>query len=55
MMWKKAIAEGMGTLFLVLIGAGAVVFGDGMLSIALAFGLSSLLWLIVSEPFRGLI
>ena len=39
MMWKKAIAEGMGTLFLVLIGTGAVVFGDGMLSIALAFGL----------------
>src|SRR5699024_10636783 len=39
MMWKKAIAEGMGTLFLVLFGTGAVVFGDGMLSIALAFGL----------------
>ena len=39
MMWKKAIAEGMGTLFLVLIGTGAVVFSDSMLSIALAFGL----------------
>ena len=38
-MWKKAIAEVMGTLFLVLIGTGAVVFGDSMLSIALAFGL----------------
>lgn len=38
-MWNKAIAEAMGTLFLVLIGTGAVVFGESMLSIALAFGL----------------
>ena len=37
-MWKKAIAEVIGTLFLVLIGTGTVVFGDSMLSIALAFG-----------------
>lgn len=39
MMWKKAIAELIGTLFLVLIGTGAAVFGDGMVSTALAFGL----------------
>lgn len=39
MMWKKAIAKVIGTLFLVLIGTGAVVFGDSMLSIALTFGL----------------
>lgn len=38
-MWNKAIVEAMGTLFLVLIGTGAVVFGESMLSIALAFGL----------------
>jgi aquaporin Z len=38
-MWNKAIAEAMGILFLVLIGTGAVVFGESMLSIALAFGL----------------
>lgn len=38
-MWKKAISEAMGTLFLVLIGTGAVVYGEGMVSTALAFGL----------------
>lgn len=38
-MWKKAIAEILGTLFLVLIGTGAAVFGESMLSVALAFGL----------------
>ena len=37
-MWKKAMAEVIGTLFLVLIGTGAVVFGDSLLSVALAFG-----------------
>lgn len=39
MMWKKAIAEAIGTLFLVLIGTGAVVFGESMIQVALAFGL----------------
>lgn len=37
-MWKKAVAEFMGTLFLVLIGTGAVVFEVGMVGVALAFG-----------------
>ena len=55
MMWKKAIAEGMGTLFLVLIGTGAVVFGEGMLSIALASGLIVIAMAYSIGPFRGLI
>ncbi len=36
---EKSNRRSIGTLFLVLIGTGAVVFGDSMLSIALAFGL----------------
>lgn len=42
-MLKKAIAEGIGTFTLVLVGTGAIVLGDGvtgLLSVALAFGLA---------------
>lgn len=42
-MLKKAIAEGIGTFALVLVGTGAIVLGDGvsgLLSVALAFGLT---------------
>lgn len=42
-MFKNAIAEGIGTFALVLIGTGAIVLGDGvtgLLSVALAFGLT---------------
>lgn len=37
-MVKKALAEAVGTLFLVLIGTGAVVFGESMVHVALTFG-----------------
>lgn len=37
-MRKKAIAEGIGTLFLVFIGTGAMVFTDRVLSISLDLG-----------------
>lgn len=39
-MWKNAIAEAIGTLFLVLIGTSAAIFGDSLLVTALGFGLT---------------
>lgn len=55
MMCKNALAEGIGTFWLVLAGCGAIAFGGdiGTLGIALAFGLSILTMGYVIGPISG--
>jgi aquaporin Z len=59
-MWKKMLAEGLGTLWLVLGGCGSAVIalgfpdiGIGLLGVALAFGLSVLTAMYAFGPISG--